>query len=337
MPQVLDLVLGVGRAQLCRKRAVNLGFDKLVVHAVAPVVQAVAAALPVPKRPADGIDRAAEARDRRALLLQFGEVLRGRCETQWRGLALLPRLDKPRHVERGLSVCVGVVGRQGKRERMVQTDRQPDDLGVAGRHQKAQRRVVQRPHGAFPVILVCVQLFQIAARTLAHAPAAGQPAVRAVGQGHLAAVQTLPNKLALVALAVQRPNGTREPVVVVAGLAQDLRHLRVAGVDVDKAGHVELGVRELALEELPAQRHVAYHRLGLVERVVVVDYRARRDSYASFLGEPLELGQDIRLELGRAIDALQLDVDEPLEVLVALHDLDRPLVDQRRALPVPSL
>ena len=210
---------------------------------------------------------------------------------------------------------------------MVEADWHPDDLGFAGRHQEAQRRIVQRPHRAFPVIFVSIQLVQVAARTLAHAPTAGQPAVRAVSQGHLAAVKTFPDELPLVTLAVQRPDGPREPVVVVAGLAQDLRHLGVARMDVDKAGDVELGVRKLTLEKLPAQRHVADHRLGLVERVVVVDDGARRDSYAAFLGEALQLGVDIRFELGRAINALQFAVDEPLEVLVTLHNLDRSLVD----------
>ena len=77
VPQVLHPGLGVGRAHLCREGAVNLGLDELVVNAVAPVVQAVAAALPVPERPANGIDRAAEARDRGARLFEFGEVLCG--------------------------------------------------------------------------------------------------------------------------------------------------------------------------------------------------------------------------------------------------------------------
>ena len=202
VPQILKLAFWVSRTRLDCERAVNLGLHKFVVDAIAPVVQPVTTALSVPEWPANRIDGAAEARNLRARLFEFGEVFGRSGEAQRRRLALLPRFDEPRQVERRLPVRSGVVGRQGQRKRVVQPDRQPDDLGVAGWHQEAQRRIVQRPHGALPVVLVSVKLVQVAARTLAHAPATGQPAIRAVSQSHLAAIKSLPSELALVALAI---------------------------------------------------------------------------------------------------------------------------------------
>ena len=220
---------------------------------------------------------------------------------------------------------------------MIQADGQPNHVRFAGRHQEPQRRVVQRPHRSFPIVLVVVEFLEIAAGSLAHAPASGQPAVWPVGQHHIAAIEALPDELPLVPFAIQGPDRAREPVVAVTGLPQELRHLGVAGMDVDKTGGVELRAWELALEVLPSERHVADHRLGLVERVVVVGDRSGGDSNPALLGELFQFGQDLRLQFGRAVNALELDVDEPLEVLVGTHDLDRALVDQRRALPVPRL
>ena len=247
----------------------------------------------------------------------------------------MPRLDEPRKVERGLAVRIGVVRGERQGQRVVQPDRQPDDLGVARRHEKAERGIVQRAHGPFPVLLVSVQLAEIAARPLAHPPAAGKPAVRAVGQGHIAAVEALPDELALVTLAVKRPDWPREPIVAVTRLAQDLRHLRVARMDVDEAGHVEFGFREFPLEELAAQRHVPDDCLGFVEGIVVVGDGSGRDSHATQLAKLLEFGEHLGLQLSCPVDALELDVYEPLEVLVPVHDLDSTLIDQCRSLPVP--
>ena len=101
----------------------------------------------------------------------------------------------------------------------------------------------------------------------------------------------------------------------------------MAGVNVDEGRHIELGVRKLALEELTPEGHVADDRFGFVERVVVVDDGARGDSDAPLLGKAFQLGIDVGFDLGRAINALQLGVDEPFEVLVALHDFHGPLVD----------
>ena len=157
VPQILELGFRISDARVSCECAVDLSLNKFVVDAVTPVVQSAAATLSVPEWPADGIDRATKSGYRRTSLLEFGKVLGGRCEAQRRRLAPLPCLHEAWQVECRLPVRGAVVGRQGQRKRVVQPNRQPDDIGIAGWHQKAQRRIVQRPYRAFPVILVGVQ------------------------------------------------------------------------------------------------------------------------------------------------------------------------------------